>query len=216
MVCIRSMLWYPHKSSGEQKKKKLSDNILLTLLKITQHIYRVDTFIAAKICRYIEEGRCPTVICALCWLLLREQRVSCYLFSWDSVCSGGTWRLCNPMNQGCVCAWGRESRYVKVAFFFFCHRVLFFVLFSVVFDHKVITQWQGGQKNGGLAVTIARSFGVLFLIGWVQISKLWPFHLRLKKLHKSFAGVSCREGPWEELWSGQPAELIYAHLCHKK
>ena len=36
------------------------------------------------------------------------------------------------------------------------------------------------------------------------------------KLHKSVAGVSCKEGPQEELWSGQLAELIYAHLCHKK
>lgn len=52
------------------------------------------------------------------------------------------------------------------------------------------------------------------LISNKQIIAIIP--LRLNKLHKSFAGVSCREGPQEELCSGQTAELIYALLCHNK
>lgn len=52
------------------------------------------------------------------------------------------------------------------------------------------------------------------LISNKQIIAIIP--LKLNKLHKTFAGVSCREGPREELCSGQTAELIYALLCHNK
>lgn len=77
------------------KEKKLSDNILLTLLKMTQHLSRVETFIAAKTCRCIEEGErlLSPVLCAGC----SEGTAGQLGLFPGTLRSAGAWLLCHPV-----------------------------------------------------------------------------------------------------------------------